>query len=62
MIKEPATEEEKVQQIGEVKQLPKVEQVLEAVSPVTTAGVTDGDDTEEEKNREHQDLQEAYKK
>ena len=54
LIKDLATEEEKVQ-AEEVEHLPKVEQVLEAVSP----GASDGEDTEDESDREPEDLQEV---
>ena len=59
LIKELATEEEKVQQAEEVEQLPKVGQVLQPMSPISTTGASDGEDTEDEKDREPQDLQEA---
>ena len=44
LIREPVTEE-KIQQ-AEVEQLPKVGQVLEPVSPVTTMDASDGEESE----------------
>ena len=59
LIKEPATEEEKVQQAAEVEQLPKVGQVLEPVSPASTIDASDGEETDGEKDKGSPDLQEA---
>ena len=43
LIKELATEEEKVQQAEEVEQLPKNGQVLQPMSPISTTGASDGE-------------------
>ena len=59
LIKEPVTDEEKVQRAAEVEQLPKEEQVLEAVSPAATVDASDGEESEGEKDQGSPDLQEA---
>ena len=59
LIKEPATEEEKVQQAAEVEQLPKVGQVLEPLSPAATIDASDSEETEGVKDKGSPDLQEA---
>ena len=59
LIKEPATEDKKVQQAEEVEQLPKVGQVFQPVSPVPTSDASDGEETDGEKDKGPPDLQEA---
>ena len=46
MIKEPVTDEEKVERAAEVEQLPKEGDVLEPVSPAATVDASDGEESE----------------
>ena len=59
LIKDPATEEEKVQQAAQAEQLSKVGQVLEPVLPAATIDTSDGEETDGEKDKGSPDLQEA---
>ena len=59
LIKEPVTDEEKVQRAAEVEQLPKEGQVLEPVYPAATVDTSDGKESEGEKDQGSPDLQEA---
>ena len=60
LIKEPVTEEEKIQQ-AEVEQLPKVGQVVEPVSPAPTMDASDGEESERKRTRDLQICKKFHK-